>query len=189
MKLEKIRIVNFRSFEDETILLRDFNAFLGPNGSGKSTILAALNILFRENTNSPTNIHTLTEQDFHNKNTASPITITVTFTDLSDEAKEDFAAYVRQERLIVTAKAEYNSETNSAIVSQLGQRLGIDRFKPFFQRVKEGVSVKDLVKPYYESLQDDFELPKWRSKDLAAKALHDYESEHPNECVTIPSND
>ena len=43
MKIEKIRIENFRCFEDVEIPLDDYTCFIGPNGSGKSTVLQALN--------------------------------------------------------------------------------------------------------------------------------------------------
>lgn len=50
MKIEKIRLTNFRSYKDEiTIDLNDLNVFVGKNDSGKSTILEALDIFFNEN--------------------------------------------------------------------------------------------------------------------------------------------
>ena len=39
MRIEEIRIQNFRSLKDEAIKLTSFNAFVGPNGAGKSTVL------------------------------------------------------------------------------------------------------------------------------------------------------
>ncbi len=48
MKIESVRIENFRSFKDETIFLDDYTCFVGPNGSGKSTIINALNVFFRQ---------------------------------------------------------------------------------------------------------------------------------------------
>ncbi|MEZ4690065.1 MAG: AAA family ATPase [Ignavibacteria bacterium] len=46
MKIESVRIENFRSFKDETIILDDYTCFVGPNGAGKSTVFYALNIFF-----------------------------------------------------------------------------------------------------------------------------------------------
>jgi predicted ATP-dependent endonuclease of OLD family len=45
MKISRLRIKNFRSFEDQTIDFGEYSCFVGPNGSGKSTVLNALNIL------------------------------------------------------------------------------------------------------------------------------------------------
>src|SRR3972149_152780 len=96
MKIKAIRIENFRSFQDETISLNRYSCFVGPNGSGKSTVLAALNVFFREQNSSATDISKLTYEDYFNKNTANPVRITVTFDELSSAAKTELAAYVRQ---------------------------------------------------------------------------------------------
>jgi len=119
MKLFSLQIINFRSFESETIHLTDYNCFVGPNGSGKSTILTALNILFR-NLGGSANIASLSEEDFHLKNTNAPVIITATFTDLSPDAKEELKAYVRQNQLTVKAKAVWNPETKTAEMKQYG---------------------------------------------------------------------
>ena len=92
MKIASIRIQNLRSFADETIPLNDYTCLVGPNGSGKSTVFCALNIFFRETDNVSTDLIQLDREDFHYQNTNEPIRITVTFTDLNEEAqKKDFA--------------------------------------------------------------------------------------------------
>ena len=48
MKVQSIRIERFRSFADETIRLDGYTCLVGVNGSGKSTVLAALNVLFQD---------------------------------------------------------------------------------------------------------------------------------------------
>jgi predicted ATP-dependent endonuclease of OLD family len=50
MKIKKVKIENFRSYQDEvTVELNDLNVFVGKNDIGKSTILEALDIFFNEN--------------------------------------------------------------------------------------------------------------------------------------------
>ena len=91
MKIEYVRIQNFRSFEDATIPLNNYTCLVGPNGAGKSTVLTALNVFFRESENLPTDTACrLDQEDFHLKHTADPVQITVAFGDLSDEAATDF---------------------------------------------------------------------------------------------------
>ena len=90
MKIKTLRIQNFRSFKDETIHFDDYTCLLGPNGAGKSNVLCALNIFFRETANAVTDLTALEEQDFHQKQTGQPICLTVTFSDLSEEAEGDF---------------------------------------------------------------------------------------------------
>ncbi len=67
MKIESLRIENFRSFKDETILFDNFTCFVGANGSGKSTILNALNVFFRQYKDCKTDLSKLTIEDFHQK--------------------------------------------------------------------------------------------------------------------------
>ena len=105
MKISTIRIENFRSFRDETITFNDYNCLVGPNGAGKSTVLNALNVFFRNSKTSSTDVVELCEEDFHCKDTSSPIRITVTFKDLSDTARDALKDYVREDVLIVSAIA------------------------------------------------------------------------------------
>ncbi len=73
MRIESVRIENFRSFEDATVPFNRYVCLVGPNGAGKSTVLTALNVFFRETENLPTDLSQLTEEDFHCKNTSVPI--------------------------------------------------------------------------------------------------------------------
>lgn len=100
MKIESVKIENFRAFADETINFDNYTCFVGPNGSGKSTILSALNVFFRQYKDSTTDLSKLTADDFHHKNVKDPIRITVTFSDLSEQAQQDLSDYVRQEKLM-----------------------------------------------------------------------------------------
>ncbi|MDE0252726.1 MAG: AAA family ATPase [Gammaproteobacteria bacterium] len=189
MKIESIRIQNFRSFVDETIPLNQYTGLVGPNGAGKSTILIALNVFFRHSENSPHNLSQLQEEDFHRRDTASPICITVTFSDLNKEAKKDFADYVRQDKLVISAKATFDEKTGNAEVKQFGQRLGITEFGEFFVAAAAGRKVAELKK-IYESLQSKFpKLPSVGPKAQMMHALHDYESQNPELCTLIPSSD
>lgn len=45
MKLRKLTVSNYRSFEEDTIEIFDVNFFIGPNGTGKSNLLKALSIM------------------------------------------------------------------------------------------------------------------------------------------------
>ena len=108
MRISSVRIENFRSFDDEKVPLNSYACLVGPNGAGKSTVLTALNVFFRESENLPTDLGQLVQEDFHRKHTDKQIQITVTFTDLDDEAQEDFSDYVRQGQLVVSAVATFD---------------------------------------------------------------------------------
>ena len=148
MKLKEIRIKNFRSFEDETILFDGYTCLVGPNGSGKSTVLQALNVFFRNTAGSSVNLHIFSEEDFHHKNITDPIEITLTFQELTPEAQEDFSAYYRNGKLVVSAIAAWNGV--NAEVKQYGSRLVMTDFASFFLRIraKPKASAKELKEIY-----------------------------------------
>ena len=189
MRIEAIRIENFRSFEDATVPFNNYACLVGPNGAGKSTVLTALNVFFRETENLPTDLSQLELEDFHCKNIATPISITVTFTDLSEEAKDDFSNYVRQGQLVVTAVATFDEATRKAQVRQYGQRLGMTALRPFFEALDGGKKVSELKEIYTELRRTHPDLPAPGTKDAMKTALQDFESGWPDECVLIPSED
>ncbi len=187
MRLASVRIQNFRSFKDETIDFDGYTCLVGPNGSGKSNVLRALNLFFRDTQSPALNPTALTAEDFHARNTDEPIEITITFTDLSEDARQDFTHYYRQGRLIVSAIAKFNPDTATAQVEQHAQRLGMKEFRAFFQAEADGQKVTDL-KQIYNQIRKDFpDLPGPGTKDQMIAALHEYEEAHPGACVPILS--
>jgi putative ATP-dependent endonuclease of the OLD family len=188
MKIKSIRIENFRSFQDETMTLNRYSCFVGPNGAGKSTVLAALNVLFQERS-AATDISKLVDEDYFRKDTANPARITLTFDDLDKRAREELAAYVRQDELVVTAEAVFDNAAGVGAVRHYGQRLGMEQFRTFFEADKAGAKAAELTQIYDGLRAQIAELPNARSKDDKAQALRDYEAAHPEQCVLIPSAD
>lgn len=189
MKIKSIRIENFRSFRDETVHLNRYSCFVGPNGAGKSSVLAALNVFFREQAGAPTDISKLTDEDYFNRNTANPIRVTVTFDDLTPAAQQELCTYVRQNELVVTAEAVFDVNSAVGAVRHFGQRSGMEEFRVFFEAVKAAASAAQLT-TLYDGLRLQFpELPNPRSKDDKADALRAYEAANPDRCVMIPSED
>lgn len=189
MKIHSVRIENFRSFKDETIIFSDYVCFVGPNGGGKSTILTALNIFFKDNSEAKTDLQNLDIEDFHHKNIKDPIVITVTFTDLGQDAQEDLKAYFRQGSLIVSAQATWDEKTGTASVRQFGQRLGIEDFRKYFEADKVGALVAELKKIYQDLRVTYPDLPAVGTKAVNVESLQEYETIHPEKCTLIPSED
>ena len=188
MRIASVRIENFRSFKDETVPFNNYACLVGPNGAGKSTVLTALNVFFRESDNQPTDLTQLEQEDFHCKNTGDPIRITVSFTDLSEEAQTDFSDYVRQGQLVVTAIAIFEEATGRAQVKQHGQRLGMMEFKSFFDAVKnQSAAVLKCIYNGFRETHADLPLP--GTKATMQMALHDYESARPDDRELIQSDD
>ncbi|MGE3522601.1 MAG: ATP-dependent endonuclease [Candidatus Dadabacteria bacterium] len=189
MKLESLRIQNFRAIDDETIHFDDYTCLIGANGCGKSTVLCALNIFFRETSGSSLNLINLEKEDFHNGDTTKPIYITATFTDLTEDAKTDFADYYRQNKLIITTSAEFDPETGTAVTFQHGQRTGMNDFKKFFEEKDDGAKSADLKEIYNEYKQKYQDLPAASSIPNMSNALRTYEESHAELCDLIISED
>lgn len=190
MKIEKVRIRNFRCYKDETIALDDYTCFVGSNGSGKSTLLHALNVFFRQYRDANTDLSRLSVNDFHHKVTAEDIEIEVSFHDLSEQAKSDLSDYVRQNVLTITAVAKFDSGTEKAEVKQYGSRLGIEEFRGFFEAEKDSAKKVADLKDIFNGLRETFpELEKASTKQEMIAKLHRYEENHPDKCKPIRSED
>ena len=189
MKIESVRIENFRCFKDETIRFDNYTCLIGANGSGKSTVFSALNMFFKNNKDSQTNLNLLSANDFHHKITKEPIRITITFGNLSDKAKEELSDYVRQDKLIVSAVAEYNTIKENAEVVQFGNRLGFTDFRKYFEAVKQEKKAGELQNIYKELKNQFNDLPSVKTKDDMANSLREYEAKNPQKCELIPSAD
>lgn len=189
MRISSVRIENFRSFADVTVPFNDYGCLVGSNGAGKSTVLTALNVFFRESENLPIDLSQLDQEDFHCKKIDEPIRITVTFSNLSKEAKEDFVDYVRQDQLVVSAVARFDSATGKAQVRQYGQRLAMRAFAPFFEAADVGKKVAELKEVYADIQKTYTDLPAPGTKDAMIQALRDFETARPGECELITSED
>ncbi len=182
MQLTKLRVENFRCFKDITIYFDEYVCFVGPNGAGKSTVLEAMDVFFRKG-------GSLEEEDFHRRNTSSPIRITLTFSSLSVDALAELEDYVRSGELVVSAVAEWDVEKQQALIVQFGSRLGIERFAAYFEVDSSGGAAVDL-RGIYSKLREEFsDLPDERVKANMKLALRTYEEEHRGECVEIQSRD
>jgi putative ATP-dependent endonuclease of OLD family len=189
MRIESVRIQNFRSCADVTVPFNDYTCLVGPNGAGKSNVLQALNIFFRYTDNPSLDASILTDEDFHKKNTAEPIIITVTFTDLKDEAEADFADYARQGKLVVSSRAEFDTATRRAEVRQYGQRLGMRDFAEYFTATKIGAKASEL-QTIYENVRTKYpDLPAGKGKDVMQKNLRAFEDARADLCTLLRSED
>lgn len=189
MKIEKIRIQNLRTFEDEEILLDDYTALVGANGAGKSTVLCALNIFFRETENATTNMSELDAEDFHLRDVGRPIVITVTFSGLDEATLERFAGYCRQGKLVISAEAKFDAASGRAVVEQYGQRLVMPDLKAFFGAEKDGELVGVLRERFAAIRVKHPDIPEETTKDRMRNALRTYEEAHPELCELVRSND
>lgn len=171
MILKSVSIRNFACLLDVTLNCEPLAALVGPNGCGKSSLLRALQLFYET---SPK----LTEDDFYDRDTTRRIEITVTFRDLSADAKERFAAYVSGTELAITRTLYL---TDGKLESKLH---GIRLQSPDFERVRGARTAAEARQRYSELRQtsDYSSLPAWQSQSAADRVLRQWEEEHPERC-------
>lgn len=192
MRIRSVKVTNLRCIKESVADLDCYTCFVGPNGAGKSTVLCALNIFFRNVESAPTDLASLVAQDFHLQDVGKPVEITITFCDLSTDAKQDFKEYVRQDQLVISAIAHFDPASGRAEVKQYGQRLGMELLKPFFKALGDQAPVKELQAIFTELEKIDPEIAALKlktTKDSMTAGLRDYEASKPTSCVLIPSED
>ena len=192
MRIESVAVKNLRCIKEAVANFDAYTCMVGPNGAGKSTFLHALNIFFRHVEDAKTDVTSLTEEDFHRHDTTDPIEITVTFSELSKEAEDDFKDYARQGKLIITAEAIFDPKSNKAEVKQYGQRLGMSALKPFFKAYGDGAPAGSLKTLFEEIEKNSPEIAAKNSKktkDAMYQTLRDFEASQPSLCEVIPSED
>lgn len=189
MRLSKVRIENFRCFEDETVIFNDYTCLVGANGSGKSTVLAALRVFFGDSPGAAADFTRLQKDDFHNRDTSRNIVVSLTFTELEKEAQDEFINYVRHEQLVVSAVATWNDASNTAEIKRFGERLAMKDFAEFFKADGDGKRVDELKAIYVKIRESCPQLPVPGSKAAMKSALNDFESAHPDLCELSRSED
>ncbi len=175
MLIESIHIRNFRSILNETLYCESLTALVGANGSGKSAFLRGLDLFYHP-------APKVDPDDFYGRDTIAEIVVAVTFKNLSAEAKDLFASYVRDEKL--TIERVFVLDDGKATWKYHGATLQ----NPAFQGIRDTLTVKDrgkTAKEAYESIRakPDFSvLPPWSNLAMVEENLRQWENEHPEMC-------
>ncbi len=172
MVITSVRIKNFRSIVDEEIRFEALTALVGANGSGKSSVLAALELFYGQNAS-------ITTDDFYNRDTSREVSVAITFSGLSSEAKNQFKQYVQGDELTVERVVSWD---HGRAISRLhGSRLQ----HQVFDSVRVAGTAADK-KTAYGSLRQNApydSLPAWRNQQDSADALRLWEEAHPEACT------
>src|ERR1700736_4013090 len=172
MLLKSVRLQNFRSVRDATLVCEPLTALVGPNGSGKSAFLRALDIFYTVNPS-------IDAEDFYNCEMAKPIEMTLTFTQLEAEAREQFQSYLRGDELAVTR-----------VISHLDGRFttyyhGARLQNPDFRSIRQKDTGAERKFAYEELRLKNgrySDLKKWTSIKAADAAMIEWEMAHPDQC-------
>ena len=177
MKIESVRIKNFRTLKDVTIPFDSVTTFIGPNGAGKSTVLRALDWYFNGKLGS------LTEKDCSFGATDENIEVQVTFTDLTDKDRNELGKYAPAG---VTTFTAWKLRSPDGVESLSANSKS---YAPF-NAIRGKGSAADKKAAYNDLRASDpsLGLSTWSSVDAASQAMTTWEAGHTDQLVEAPES-
>lgn len=177
MKIQSVRIKNFRALKDVTIPFDSITTFIGPNGAGKSTVLRSLDWFFNGKPGS------LTETDCSFGATNEDIEVQVTFSDLTDKDREQLGKYAPAGATTFTAwKRRVPDGTDSLSANAKS-------YAPFNDiRGKGSAAEKKSAYNNLRTLDASLGLPAWSNVDAANQGMTTWETDHTDQLVEAPES-
>lgn len=175
MKIQSVRIKNFRTLKDVTIPFDSVTTFIGPNGAGKSTVLRAIDWYFNGKPGS------LTEKDCSFGATDESIEVQITFADITDRDREELGKYAPTGVTTFTAWKRRSPDGTESLSANSKS------YTPF-NAIRGKGSAADKKSAYNELRTSDpsLGLPAWTSVDAANQAMTTWEAGHTDQLVEAP---
>lgn len=175
MKIQSVRIQNFRTLKDVTIPFDAVTTFIGPNGAGKSTVLRALDWFFNGKPGS------LTEKDCSFGAVDQDIEVQVTFSDLTGKDREALGKYAPEGAVTFTAWKRRSPDGADFLSANA------KGFPPFNAiKAASGATAK---KEQYSALRADnpgLGLPAATTATAIEQAMTAWEAAHTDQLVDAP---
>lgn len=175
MKIQSVRIKNFRTLKDVSIPFDSITTFIGPNGVGKSTVLRALDWYFNGRPCS------LSEKDCSFGTTDEDIEVQVTFNDLSDKDREALGKYAPAGADTFTAWRR-RSPDGSDVISANAKSF------PNFNAIKtaNGATPKKELYAELRLNHPELALPEAKTGTAVEVAMTTWEASHTDQLVDAP---
>ena len=175
MKIQSVRIKNFRALKDVTIPFDSVTTFIGPNGAGKSTVLRALDWFFNGKHGS------LTEKDCSFGATNEEIEVQVTFAELTEKDREALGKYAPEGVATFTAWKR-RSPDGAEVLSANAKGF------PDFNAIKtaNGATAKKDMYAELRRNRPDLDLPSATTGAAVEQAMTTWEASHTDQLVGAP---
>lgn len=177
MKIQSIRIKNFRTLKDVTIPFDSVTTFIGPNGAGKSTVLRALDWFFNGKLGS------LTEKDCSFGATEEEIEVQVTFADLSDKDRDQLGKYAPAGATKFSAWKRRSSDGNESLSANSKSYAPFNTIRSKGPAADKKASYNDL-----RTSDPTLALPAWSNVEAANQAMTTWEAAHIDLLVEAPES-
>lgn len=175
MKIQTVRIKNFRTLKDVTIPFDAVTTFIGPNGAGKSTVLRALDWFFNGKPGS------LTEKDCSFGAIDQDIEVQITFSELTGKDREALGKYAPEGAATFTAWKRRSPDGADFLSANA---KGFPLFNPI--KAASGATAK---KELYSALRADnpgLGLPAANTATAIEQAMTAWEGAHVDQLVDAP---
>ena len=177
MKIQSVRIKNFRTLKDVTIPFDSVTTFIGPNGAGKSTVLRALDWYFNGKPGS------LTEKDCSFGATDEDIEVQVTFADLTEKDRNELGKYAPEGVTTFTAWKRRGPDGTESVSANSKS------FSPFSAiRGKGSATEKKAAYNDLRTANTSLGLPAWSNVEAASQAMTTWEAAHTDQLVEAPES-
>lgn len=175
MKIQSIRIKNFRTLKDVTIPFDSVTTFIGPNGAGKSTVLRALDWFFNGK------LGWLTEKDCSFGATEEEIEVQVTFADLTDKDRDQLGKYAPAAVTTFTAWKRRSSDGNESLSANSKSYAPFNTIRSKGPAADKKAAYNDL-----RTSDSTVALPAWSNVEAANQAMTIWEAAHTDLLVDAP---
>lgn len=178
MNIKSVHVENFRSIKNETLHCGDLTALVGRNGAGKSAFLNAIDLFYSGS-------EQISITDFYNDDPTNDIVITITFTALSESAKELFSSRIEGDNLTVAKIISWdNGSSSSSYHGSTLQHPEISRIRKAVELKDRGETAKKILNELKNSGEFD-DLPDWTTISGTLEELSLWEQNHPEECIRL----
>lgn len=175
MKIQSVRIKNFRALKDVTIPFDSVTTFIGPNGAGKSTVLRALDWFFNGKPGP------LTEKDCSFGATDEDIEVQVTFNDLTEKDRDELGRYAPDGVATFTAWKRRSSDSSELLSANA---KGFPEFNAI--KAAKGATAKKEQYADLRNSRPDLNLPAANTGPAVDQAMIAWESSHTEQLVDAP---
>ncbi|MHA6882279.1 ATP-dependent nuclease [Ralstonia pseudosolanacearum] len=177
MKIQSVRIKNFRTLKDVTIPFDSVTTFIGPNGAGKSTVLRALDWYFNGKPGS------LSDKDCSFGATDEDIEVQVTFGDLTDKDRDELGKYAPAGVTTFTAWKRRGPDGSESLSANSKS------YAPFNNiRGKGSAADKKAAYTDLRTLDSSLGLPTWTNVEAANQAMTTWEAAHTDQLDEAPES-
>lgn len=177
MKIQSVRIKNFRALKDVAIPFDSVTTFIGPNGAGKSTVLRALDWFFNGKPDS------LTEKDCSFGAIDQDIEVQVTFSDLTEKDREALGKYAPEGVSTFTAWKRRSPDGTDMLSANA-------KGFPDFNEIKAATNATTKKELYATLLTSapDLALPAAKTGPAIESAMTAWEASHTAQLVDLPES-